>query len=225
MSSIWKKDLANFDFKYEPWLTGQDMQDLRALHAKYLECGRALNMNDVDQDPGLKSSVYYSTRFGGFRRALDLAATGAYYRNLPIGLTQESICEYLLFCLQEKAREIDRSPRVLDVKIDPKMPHYFMYMKCFFAWSRALKLAGLQRAIVMSPAFNHNSKGRWKRYSDEEILEMLYKKQCLIESELRYIDVDQDPNLPSSAYLAKRFGKWSKFLEELKVYTAKRSRV
>lgn len=133
MTNLTEKSLVDSDSRLEDSLelTQEDLRDLQALHDMYIECGRRPSTLMVDQAPYLKSAAYYRERFGSFQKALALAAAGTIYRSLPVGWSQDSIAEFLILRLQQKASQLGRIPGTLDVVKDENMPHYHMYLRVF----------------------------------------------------------------------------------------------
>lgn len=216
MANLTERLLVDSDFrlKANSELTQEDLRDLQALHDKYIECGCRPSVLMVDQDPYLKTVAYYRERFGSLQKALALAAAGTIYRSLPVGWSQDSIAEFLILRLQQKASQLSSIPGVSDIVEDENMPHYQMYLRVFTSWSQALRAAGIMKPLVeLQPPIKKRKRILWRHYQDQTILDMLRQKQAKLGRCLRVEDVDGDVELPSSHHLRARFGSWQKVLQ------------
>lgn len=104
----------------------------------------------------------------------------------------------LIVSLQNKAKELGRTPTCRDIEDDAQMPSLYPYYNMFGSISNALKQVGLMP----------NRVGTHKKYTDLELLEMLRNKTRGLGRTPTSEDVDADPSLPSYMTYKYRFGSF-----------------
>lgn len=173
-----------------------DEEMLGLLLVKADELGRTPTSEDVDNDPRMPHPGTYAERFGSFTKALLMVGLRPSQWK---GLSDEELLEML----RAKARDLGRTPTMKDVDDDPNMPSFQMYISRFGSFTEALERAGLELTCSR----------RWTRVSDAKLLELLVEKAEELGRMPTRKDVNDDPNMPSSASYARRFGSFTKALE------------
>ncbi|MBU4373433.1 MAG: hypothetical protein KJ714_03125 [Euryarchaeota archaeon] len=104
----------------------------------------------------------------------------------------------LIVSLQNKAKELGRTPTCRDIEDDAQMPSLYPYYIIFGSIPNALKQAG------MMP----NRVGMHKKYTDPELLDILRSKARSLGRTPTSEDMDADQSLPSGMTYRYRFGSF-----------------
>ncbi len=110
----------------------------------------------------------------------------------------------LIGILQEKAKELGRTPMCKDISDDAKMPSVYPYYTTFESMTKALKGAGLMP----------NKVGTHKKYSDIELLDILRDKAKNLGRTPTSEDVDADLSMPSYTTYKLRFGSFQNAIKK-----------
>ena len=116
------------------------MELIDMLQKKAKELGRAPTASDMNADDEMPSSATYRNAFGSWNEALlaaDLSPNKVSYSSTK-----------MLLLLREKAEELGRTPKIVDVDADPAMPSGRTYHAVFGTWNTALELAGLKKRKI-----------------------------------------------------------------------------
>ena len=162
------------------------------LQEKAKELGRTPRIEDAKTDPRMPPYSQYYTAFNSWNGALEIA-----------GLTPNiNYCHSkaeLIAKLQQKARELGRTPRIADIMEDASLPSYGTFQNCFGTWNKALENAGL----YLNKA--HRSR--------EEGVRLLQKKAAELGRSPKSTDVDIDMDMPPSSSYIKIYGRWNNALK------------
>ena len=169
----------------------QDKELIRILQQKAEELGRSPHMCDM-KEPSYRT---YCNRFGSWTNALKAAGLGISTKS------KKYSNEELILLLQQKAKEIGRTPHVYDMK----KPSYETFCNRFGSWADALKAAGL----------DISTKG--KKYSNEELILILQQKA----KELGRTPHEYDMKKPSYETYCNRFGSWADALKAAGLYPSR----
>lgn len=103
--------------------------------------------------------------------------------------------EQLIYWLQDFARELGRTPTLLEIDSDPSMPCKSIYQKYFKSYSEVCRKANLEP----------NNGGPYERYTDQELLKHLRK----LADKLGRTPRSKELHQPSRSTYHKRFGSYS----------------
>lgn len=163
--------------------------------------GRKPTMADFEKDSSLPHPRVYSSRFGSFRKALELVGHEVKRANMPD--------EHLLGSLRRFASELGRTPTMQDLNEASKKGDAVYssttYITRFGSFNNALSVAGLK------PIREH--------LSDEEICKRLLNLadelgRSPTQKELRQANRDRPGEFVSPNAVATRFGSYNKGLEK-----------
>ncbi|MFB7351122.1 homing endonuclease associated repeat-containing protein [Bacillus thuringiensis] len=136
-----------------------------------------------------KISTIYK-KFGSWKKALEAAG-------LPVLQKREYTKEELIEIIQEKARELHRTPKINEIK------HVTLIRNEFGSWKKALEAAGL-------PALKKRG------YTKEELIKIIQEKARELHRAPKSIEIKQ------STSIYRKFGSWNKVLEAAGLATYKR---
>ena len=108
--------------------------------------------------------------------------------------------EELLRMLRNKADELGRAPKPIEVDEDYEMPSATLYRQRFGDYDVAVRKAKLIPA-------------RCRGYSEEELVVFLQKKATEMGKKPTMLSMDVDTKVPSSSTFVVHFGSWKKALE------------
>ncbi len=118
----------------------------------------------------------------------------------------------LITSLQEKAKELGRTPMCKDIEDDAQMPSVYPYYTMFGSLTDALKQAGLMP----------NRVGVHKKYSDLELLDILRSKAKSSGRTPTSEDVEADQFMPSRNTYRLRFGSFQRAIRKAGLKPASR---
>ena len=167
------------------------------LKNKVDQLGHEPTMKEVDEDKNMPSSMTYYKRFGKPWNQI-LKDLGISSRELH----QDYSSETMIKLLKNKTIQLGHNPTIKEVNADKSMPSPVSYINRFGSWGRALEL------VELIP--------KGKKYSDEELLDMMRNKIEELGHEPTMKEVDEDKNMPSSSAYRNHFGSYRKTFTVLK---------
>lgn len=106
----------------------------------------------------------------------------------------------LLRFLKQFAKELGRSPRVIDLKEADDAPPLSQFESVFGSWNQAKEAAGLE---------TFRKEGQVEPYTDEELLELLRKRDRETDGPVSIRDMNESDDYPSAVTYQRRFGSWN----------------
>jgi hypothetical protein len=110
--------------------------------------------------------------------------------------TEEELLEYL----HRLARTLGHSPRVVDLERESDAPPLSRFEAVFGSWNQAKEQAGLE---------TFRKEGRGEPYTDEQLLDLLRKRDQEIEGSVSIQDINNAEGYPSAVTYQRRFGSWN----------------
>jgi hypothetical protein len=197
----WNKGLRTAGLKPRRELnfyTGDHLIEcLKTLHQNL---GRIPTMADVDEEPGIPSSVTFSRRFGNWGLALKAA-------DLAKNFFSQATDKELLQLLVKRASDLGRVPRSRDMGTMNGYPSAMTYQNRFGSWNAALKCAELNPE-------------RFREYRPEKLLNCLRDLAHALGRNPTQNDLNKNPSLPSPVPFVRQFGSWQNALSEAGVVSA-----
>ncbi|MFQ6009650.1 MAG: homing endonuclease associated repeat-containing protein [Candidatus Aenigmatarchaeota archaeon] len=162
------------------------------LQKKAEELGRTPTTEDIKADKSMPNPSTYIKWFGSYNKALEAAG---------IELNRDFKHEYseqeLIELLQNKAKELGKTPSKREIDRDKSMPRSSTYMRKFGSWNNALEEACLEI---------HN-------YTQEKLIEVLQHKADDLGRAPTAREIETDKNMPGVNTYCKHFGSWNSALK------------
>ncbi|GAC1368889.1 MAG: hypothetical protein NVSMB39_0110 [Candidatus Saccharimonadales bacterium] len=173
------------------------------IQGKAQKLGRTPLSTEVDDDPEMASVATFLKFFVTWNNALSTAGLTPNRRRY----TREG----LIVQVQQKAKELGRTPLTTDVDADPTMASVSAFASCFGSWSKTLIAAGCDLENV--------------RYTKQELIDQIKCKAKELGRVPNSTDVHADPRMAAVTTFAVCFGSWKKallaagFTSSRRVYT------
>lgn len=171
-------------------------QAIQLLQQKAKQLGRNPTTAEVCGQPGFPHYDTFKRHFGSWEGAL--AAAGLDLVGIDLG------DDKLIELLQQKAKQLGRTPRRREVDDDRTMPSSSLYRKHFGSWRTAVEKAGLQTTRAKRTDYSN--------LTQEAAVKLLQDKASKIGRTPSKADFDKDPSLPNATVIARRFGSWNEAL-------------
>ncbi|MFQ6009652.1 MAG: homing endonuclease associated repeat-containing protein [Candidatus Aenigmatarchaeota archaeon] len=152
--------------------------------------GRTPTVEEIAGDKSIPSAALYFRRFGSYNNALKEAGLDI---NVKKGRYTD---KKLIELLQNKAKELGRTPSQRGMEEDGSLPSGRTYQDRFGSWNEALDAAGL--------GTNRDF------YTDKELLSLLKNKAEELGRTPTVREVNTDKSMPGASTYSDRFGSWNK---------------
>jgi hypothetical protein len=166
------------------------IQILELLKKKAKEIGRVPKMIEIDSDPNMPDTGVYRRCYGTFTTAVRKAGYTPF---------REYSNKEMLKLFKTKAKELGRSPTIIEIDNDPRLPSSALYFKRFGP------LENIQRKLGIRPNV--------PRYSDDELIKMLKRKARQLGHPPTCRDIAEDKNLPCVSVYYTHFSTLQKVRE------------
>lgn len=146
------KSKPTINLKHKKYTKEQLLQYMKQF---YVQNKRVPEVRDFINNPKYPGWYTYIYRFGSWNSAIKEAELQV---NVFTKNTDKELLEYLIIFDKEN----NRPPTSTDFINNPKYPGFTIYLKRFKTWYNALKMAGLDRDILIKKGIinNTNDKGR-----------------------------------------------------------------